>query len=75
MNKSFQYFFAMISSLEHNPVDAVFVKLEDSRCPADTVAFANGKDNALDGFPAIVGVHKDGVTILGKPLITGLTPK
>jgi len=75
MNKIFQYSFAMISSLEHNSVDAVFVKLEDSRCPANTITFANGKDNALDSFPAIVGVHKNGVTILRKPLVTGLTTK
>jgi hypothetical protein len=75
MNQGFQYLFAMLARFEHHPVDAVFVELEDSRCPANAVRFGNGQNNALDGFPAIVGVQKDGITILGKPLVTGLTTK
>jgi len=75
MNQVFQYLFTMSARLEHNSVDAVFVKLEDSRCPANAVIFGNSQNNALDGFPAIVGVHKDDVTILGKPLVAGLTAK
>jgi hypothetical protein len=73
MNQGFQYLFAMLACFEHHAVDAVFVESEDSRCPPDAVRFGNGQNNPLDGLPAVVGVHKDGVTILGKPLITGLT--
>jgi hypothetical protein len=74
-DKIFQYFLAMISSFEHNPVNAVFVEFKDSRCPANAVTFANGQNNPLDGFPAVVGMHKNGVAILRKPLITGFTTK
>ena len=63
----------MIARFEHHTVDAIFVQGKDSRCPTDTVTFGNGENNTLDGFPAVVGVHKDGVTILRKSLITGLT--
>jgi hypothetical protein len=72
MNQVFQYLFAMLPRFEHHAVDAVFVELEDSRCPANAVTFGNGQNNALDSFPAVVGVQKDGIAILGKPLVTGL---
>jgi hypothetical protein len=63
----------MIARFEHHAVDTILVEFKDSRCPANAVTFGNGQNNALDGLPAVVGVHKDGVTILRKPLITGLT--
>jgi hypothetical protein len=63
----------MIARFEHHTVDAIFVEFKDSRCPTDTVTFGNGQNNALDGFPAVVGVHKNGVTILRKSLVTSLT--
>ena len=65
----------MIARFEHHTVDAIFVEFKDSRCPANAVTFSNRQNNALDGFPAVVGVHKDGVTILRKPLITGPAAK
>jgi hypothetical protein len=73
MNQGFQYLFAMLARFEHHAVDAIFVEFKDSCCPTNAVTFGNSQNNTLDGFPAVVGVHKDGVTILGKPLITGLT--
>jgi hypothetical protein len=71
MNQVFQDLFAMLARFEHHPVDAVFIELEDSRCPPDAVRFRNSQNNPLDGFPAIVGMQKDGITILRKPLVTG----
>jgi hypothetical protein len=65
----------MIARFEHHAVDAILVEFKDSRCPANAVTFANGQNDTLDGFPAVVGVHKNGVTIFGKPLITGFTTK
>jgi len=63
----------MISGLEHNTVNTIFVQFKDSCCPPNAVAFGNCQNNAFDGFPAIIGVYKNCVTILRKPLITILT--
>jgi hypothetical protein len=71
MNQGFQYLLGMLACFEHHAVDAVFIEFKDSRYLANAVRFGNCHYNALDGFPAIVGVHKDGVTILGKPLVIG----
>ena len=62
----------MVASFEHNTVNAIFVQRKDSCCPPDTVTLGNSQNNALNGFPAIIGVHKDCVTIFRKPLIAGL---
>jgi len=63
----------MLSGLEHNTVNTILVQFKDSCCPPNTVTFGNGQNNAFDGFPAIIGVHKNCVTILRKPLAAALT--
>jgi hypothetical protein len=65
----------MFTSLKNNPVNGVFVKGENSRCPSDTVTFANGQNNTLNLLPAIVRMHKDCTMILGEPLMARLTAK
>ena len=60
----------MFSSFEHNTVNTIFVYRKYSCCPSNAVTFGNSQNNALNGFPAIIGVHKDCIAILGKPLIT-----
>jgi hypothetical protein len=67
--------FTMLTSLQNNPVDGVFVKGQNSRCPSDTVTFGNGQNNSLDLLPAIVRVHKDCTMILGEPMIACLAAK
>ena len=62
----------MVASFEHNTVNAVFVQRKDSCCSADTVTLGNSQNNTLNGFPAIIGVHKDCVTIFRESLIAGL---
>ena len=62
----------MLSRLQDNTVNAVLVKRKDSSCPPNTVTFGNGQNNGLNGLPAIIGVHKDSVTIFRKPLVTCL---
>lgn len=73
MNKVAKYRFTMLPCFKDNTVDPVLIKRKDSRCPPDTVTFGNSQNNTLDSLPAIVGMHKDSITILRKPLITCLT--
>jgi len=73
MNQAPQYCFTMLSSLEYNTVNPVLVKGQNSCCPPNAVTFGNSQNYALYSFPAVVGVHKNSITILRKPLVTCLT--
>ena len=75
MNQVFQYCFAMLSSFEHHTVNPILVKGKNSCCPPNTVTFGNRQNYASDSFSAVVGMHKNGITILRKPLITCLAPQ
>ena len=59
----------MFSGLENDTIDAIFIEVENSRRPSNTVTLGNGKDNGLNCLLAVIGVHKDCVAVLGKPLI------
>jgi len=72
MNQAHQYCFTMHSSLEYNTDNPVLVKGENSCCPPNAVTFGNSQNYAPDSLPAVVGVHKNSITILRKPLVTCL---
>lgn len=63
----------MLASFQHDTVDAIFVKFENSGCPPNTVTLGNGQNNGLDGLLAVIGVHENCVMIFRKPLIASFT--
>lgn len=61
----------MLTGLEHNPVDSIFVIGQNPCCPPNAVAFGNSQNNAMNILLAKIGVHENSATILGKPMIAG----
>jgi len=59
----------MLTGFEYDPVNSIFVKRKNSRCPPNAVTFGNGQNNALNLLFTVVRVHKDCAMILAKPVI------
>lgn len=59
----------MFSGFKNDTIDPVFIEVENSCCPTNTVTLGNGKDDGLDGLLAVIGVHENCVTVLRKSLI------